>query len=79
MLARLPALLRGQEATVAADRAADLVARRIPDGLAQRASALGHATGLLDVIEVGAQAEQLPLDEIARLYFALSERWSPPG
>ena len=28
------------------------------------------------MIEVAAQAGQLPLDEVARLYFALSERWS---
>jgi glutamate dehydrogenase len=77
MLSRLPALLRGQEATAAADRAADLVVQGIPDDLARRAAALGHAAGLLDVIEVGAQAERLPLEEIARLYFALSERWSP--
>jgi glutamate dehydrogenase len=78
MLARLPMLLRGQEAVAAADRAAGLVAKGVPDELAGRAAALGHATGLLDVIEVGAQAEQLPMEEIARLYFALSERWSAP-
>ncbi len=76
MLARLPALLRGQEAAAAAARAADLAGRGIPADLAQRAAALGHASGLLDVIEVGGQAEQLPLEEIARLYFALSERWA---
>jgi hypothetical protein len=48
----------------------------VPAAVAQRASALRHACGLLDVVETGAQAGRLPLDQVAQLYFALSERWS---
>jgi glutamate dehydrogenase len=76
MLPRLPSLLRGQEAAAATDRAAELAGAGIPADLAEHSAALGHASGLLDVIEVAAQAQQLPLDEVARLYYTLSERWS---
>ena len=79
---RLPALLRGAEAAATAGRAADLVAAGVPAGAAERAAALAHAHGLLDVVEVAAQAadrqERLPIDEVARLWFALSERRSAP-
>jgi glutamate dehydrogenase len=76
LLPTLPELLRGAEATAATDRAAELVGQGVPAPLARRAAALLHAPGLLDVIEAGAQAGPLPLDQVARLYFALSERWS---
>jgi glutamate dehydrogenase len=71
-------LLRGLEAAAAADRATELIEQGVPAAVAERATALVHALGLLDVIEVATQAEQLPLDEVARLYYALSERWSAP-
>ncbi len=76
LLPTLPTLLRGAEAVAAADRAAELVGHGVPAAVAQRASALRHACGLLDVVETGAQAGRLPLDQVAQLYFALSERWS---
>jgi glutamate dehydrogenase len=76
LLPTLPTLLRGAEAVAATDRAAELAGQGVPTAVAQRASALRHACGLLDVVETGAQAGQLPLDQVAQLYFALSERWS---
>ena len=56
LLPTLPTLLRGAEAAAAADRAAELVGQGVPAAVAQRASALRHASGLLDVVETGAQA-----------------------
>ena len=76
LLPTLPTLLRGAEAAAAADRAAELVGQGVPAAAGAAGAALRHASGLLDVVETGAQAGPLPLDQVARLYFALSERWS---
>ena len=78
---RLQSLLRGQEAEAAVCRAAELTDRGVPGGLAARSAGLRHLGGLLDVVEVAALAEHkrelLPIEEVARLYYALSERrWS---
>ena len=78
LLPRLPSLLRGQEATAAGTRAAELVGRGVPAELAERVAALQHAHGILDIVEITAPAEHLPVDEIAKLYYTLSERWTTP-
>ncbi|MGD9986604.1 NAD-glutamate dehydrogenase [Pseudonocardia sp.] len=74
LLPELGSLLRGAEATAAADRAAALAGHGVPAALADRVAALAAAHGLLDVVEVAAPAHQLPIEEIARLWFTLSER-----
>ncbi|HEY2204733.1 MAG TPA: NAD-glutamate dehydrogenase [Pseudonocardia sp.] len=78
---RLPGLLRGSEAEQVRARSATLVAHGVPVGLADRAAALPAAVGLLDVVEVGEPAERgragLPVEEVAEIYFALSERRFP--
>jgi glutamate dehydrogenase len=81
LMPRLQALLRGREAEAAAGRTAELTERGVPSGLATRSAGLRHGGGLLDVVEVAAPAEdkreRLPIEEVARLYYALSERrWS---
>jgi glutamate dehydrogenase len=81
LMPRLPALLRGREADAAGKRTAELAERGVPSGLSTRAAVLMHGTGLLDVIEVAVldepQRERLPIEDVASLYFTLSERrWS---
>ncbi|WP_433297963.1 NAD-glutamate dehydrogenase [Pseudonocardia sp. CA-142604] len=81
LMQRLPSLLRGREAESAAERAATLTEQGVPSGLAERSAALLHGHGLLDVVEVAAlaegQRERLPIEEVASLYYALSERRAP--
>jgi glutamate dehydrogenase len=78
LMLRLPSLLRGRDAEAAATRAAALTEQGVPSGLAERSAALLHGHGLLDVVEVAAlaegQRERLPIEEVASLYYALSER-----
>ncbi|HEY2203456.1 MAG TPA: NAD-glutamate dehydrogenase domain-containing protein [Pseudonocardia sp.] len=78
LLAGLPGLLRGRDADRARARAAHLTAHRVPPGLADRVSALPHAAGLLDVVEVAEQPGRagLSVHDVAELYFTLSERQS---
>ena len=85
LLPRLPGLLRGREAEEMRRGVAELVAVGLPEELAVRAAGLPHAAGLLDVVEVSELADRplgrarLPVEEVAELYYALSERrWSPP-
>ncbi len=80
LMPRLPSLLHGQEEAAAAGRAAELAERGLPSDLAAWSACLRHGGGLLDVVEVAAaegKRELLPIEEVARLYYALSERrWS---
>ncbi|GAA0920631.1 NAD-glutamate dehydrogenase [Pseudonocardia zijingensis] len=80
LMPRLRSLLRGREAEAAARRAAELTGRGVPGDLAARSASLRHGAGLLDVVEVAALAEgkrdRLPIEEVATLYYALSERRS---
>ena len=80
LLPRLPALLRGAEATAAHQWAGTLVGHGVPAPVAQRVAVLRHAAGLLDVVEVAGSGDgqRLPIEEIARLYYTLSERWATP-
>ncbi|RTL70492.1 MAG: NAD-glutamate dehydrogenase [Pseudonocardiaceae bacterium] len=74
LLPDLGSLLRGTESTAMAHRAAALAGQCVPAALADRVAALAAAHGLLDVVEVAAPAQQLPIEQIAGLYFTLSER-----
>jgi glutamate dehydrogenase len=78
LMPRLQSLLRGREAEAAIGRAADLTGWGVPTHLAARSVGLRHGAGLLDVLEVATLAEhereRLPIEEVARLYYALSER-----
>jgi glutamate dehydrogenase len=54
-------------------RAAEFAGLGVPDALANRAAGLLDTFSLLDVVEI-ATAEKLPADEVAAVYFAISER-----
>ncbi|GAA5148571.1 NAD-glutamate dehydrogenase [Pseudonocardia eucalypti] len=81
LLARLPELLRGRDAEQVRRRAAELVADGVPADLARRASVLPRAAGLLDVVDVAGQPgrARLPVEDVAELYFTLSERQDDHG
>jgi len=90
LLPSLPALLRGREADQLRADTESLVGQGVPGELAGRVAALAHAAGLLDVVEVSGLAAfgqasvpvraRLPVEEVAELYYALSERrWSSPA
>ncbi|WP_214367773.1 NAD-glutamate dehydrogenase domain-containing protein, partial [Pseudonocardia sp. H11422] len=84
LVPRLPELLRGREAQEVGSRAGALAARGVPKTLAVRSAALQHGLGLLDVVEVAEPPDRgrarLPVEEVAALYYALSERrWSSPA
>ncbi len=70
----LPRLLAGTEAERLARRAQDLEATGLPSGLALRTACLLDAFSLLDVVETAAGTGRPP-EEVARLYFALSDRF----
>jgi len=78
LIPRLPTLLRGREADGVRREAAELVELGVPAALADRVAGLRYAVGLLDVVEVGELADRgrarLPVEEVAELYYALSER-----
>ncbi len=71
---RIPDLLVGVEAQRLHRRAADLVAAGLPAGLALRTACLLDAFSLLDIVETAA-ATGRARDEVARVYFALSDHF----
>jgi glutamate dehydrogenase len=71
---QIPGLLRGGEAERLDRRAGELVALGAPADLARQAAAMLDAFSLLDVVEL-AQAVGEPPDQVAALYFTLSERF----
>jgi glutamate dehydrogenase len=74
LLPRLPELFRGREQQVLSDNAAALTARGLPDELAEITTRLTYGFGLLDVVET-AHTTGRDLDEVAAVYFVLSERF----
>jgi glutamate dehydrogenase len=76
--ARLTELLVGRECEILTTSTAELEAAGVPSALAREAAGLLDAYGLLDVVELVelADREREPRDpyEVARLYYALSER-----
>ena len=73
LVPRLPELLVGVEAQRLARRTADLAAAGLPEPLAARTAGLLDAFSLLDVVEIAAGGRSV--DEVARVYFALSDRF----
>jgi glutamate dehydrogenase len=76
LLVGLQGLLRGAEAVDAQERTQALMAEGVPSELARHAGVQPHAVGLLDIVEVAGQPgrARLPVEDVAELYFALSER-----
>jgi glutamate dehydrogenase len=74
MRLRLPELLAGREADAVTERADSLHERGVPRPLALRAAGLLPGIGLLDAIEVAERVAGVPLEDIARMYYTLSER-----
>jgi glutamate dehydrogenase len=75
--ALMPALDRlfcGRELRSVHDHAATLTERGIPEELAGRATRVKYSFGLLDVVEV-AHAAGRDLDEVAAVYYVLSDRF----
>jgi glutamate dehydrogenase len=66
-------LLVGSEQERLRRRAAEFIALGVPEDLAARAAGLLDTFSLLDVVEI-ATAEKLPAEEVAGVYFAVSER-----
>ncbi len=71
---QVPDLLVGVEKERLAARTAELVALGAPEDIARESGALLDAFGLLDVVEV-AQATGADAEDVAALYFMLSERY----
>jgi glutamate dehydrogenase len=71
---RIPRLLRGTELAFLRRRVEELAAPGVPQELAQRVASLLAGFSLLDVVEI-ARARERPPEQVAPLYFALSERF----
>ena len=69
----VPVLLVGAERERLALRAAEFTGLGVPEELAVRTAALLDTFSLLDIVEIAASRE-LPAEEVAALYFAVSER-----
>jgi glutamate dehydrogenase len=74
MRLRLPELLAARDADAVHRRAENLQERGVPKPLALRAAGLLPGIGLLDAIEVAERVAGIPLEDIARMYYTLSER-----
>ena len=74
MRLRLPELVAGREADAVTRRAEGLHERGVPRPLALSTAGLLPSIGLLDAIEVAERVAGVPLDDIARMYYTLSER-----
>jgi glutamate dehydrogenase len=74
LLPHLADLFRGAEAEALEAHVEGLVACDVPRELAEKASMLLYAFGLLDVVEVAARADR-PVREVADVYYTLSEQF----
>jgi glutamate dehydrogenase len=75
LLPRLDDLLQGRERDAVRDHIAGLVARGIPADLAADCTHVTYSFGLLDIVEVAADTRR-DLDDVAGVYFVLSDRFS---
>jgi glutamate dehydrogenase len=73
LVPRLPELLVGSDAQRQRQRMAEFEGLGVPSELAARAAKLLDSFGFLDVVEVAEQSSR-PVEEVAGVYFALSER-----
>jgi glutamate dehydrogenase len=74
LLPRLDSLFRGNERESLRRHAAEMTAEGMSAELAEWATRLMYGFGLLDVVEVAHNTGQ-PIEEVARVYFVLSERF----
>ncbi|UFU03278.1 NAD-glutamate dehydrogenase [Ruania suaedae] len=74
LVGRLPQLLRGSQERRCAGTAEELTEAGVPAELAQRAATLLPSLALLDVVELTDGGPE-PLEDVAALYFSLSERF----
>jgi glutamate dehydrogenase len=74
LLPRLDSLFRGNEREALRQHAAEMTAAGLPAELAEWATRLMYGFGLLDVVEVAHNTGQ-PLEDVAKVYFVLSERF----
>ena len=74
MQARLPELLVGREADATRERTEPRAGCGVPRQLAMRTAALLSGIGLLDAVEVAERVAGVPVEDVARMYYTLSER-----
>jgi glutamate dehydrogenase len=74
LLPRMDELLQGRERDVVREHITELIARGVPADIARDATHATYAFGLLDVVEVAAENRR-DLDEVAGVYYGLSERF----
>ncbi|MCY7372500.1 MAG: NAD-glutamate dehydrogenase [Spirochaetaceae bacterium] len=73
LVPQIPDLLVGAEHERLRSRAEEFIGLGVPEDLAARSAGLLDTFSLLDVVEI-ANAEKLPAEEVASVYFAMSER-----
>ncbi|HET6561064.1 MAG TPA: NAD-glutamate dehydrogenase [Marmoricola sp.] len=78
LMTELPGLLVGRELAAYKKRQTDLVARDVPEGLAERVAILPPAYAILTIVETARRHDVEPL-EVGRLHFALGERLGLPS
>jgi glutamate dehydrogenase len=74
LLPRLDTLIRGTERDSLHRHAGEMTAEGLPADLAEWATRLMYGFGLLDVVEVATSTGQ-PLEDVAKVYFVISERF----
>ncbi|MBO0827289.1 MAG: NAD-glutamate dehydrogenase [Streptosporangiales bacterium] len=71
----LPKLLVGSDLRSYESRHDGLVEQGVPDALAERVAGLVPALSVLDIVDV-ATSEEIPVEEVAEVYFDLADRLS---
>ncbi|MDT4986657.1 MAG: glutamate dehydrogenase, partial [Micromonosporaceae bacterium] len=74
LLPKLASLFRGRERQALQDNCSTLSKLGLPDKVADLATRMMYSFGLLDIVET-AHSSGCPLDEVAAVYFVLSERF----
>jgi glutamate dehydrogenase len=74
MRVRLPELLAGRETDALRRRVEQLAEGGVPSSVALHTVGLMPGIGLLDAVDVAERVPGVPLDDIARMYFTLSDR-----
>ncbi|MGN6686411.1 MAG: NAD-glutamate dehydrogenase [Actinomycetales bacterium] len=75
LMPRVPQLLRGHEREIWETGVRDQVDSGAPQALAERSQTLLYAFPLLDVVEIALRTG-VPAEQVARVYFAVSEAFS---
>lgn len=79
LLPRVGALFRGAERDTVQEHVAALTAKGVPEDIADWATRVMYGFGLVDIVEVAGSTRAAPagdeVDEVAGVYFVLSERF----